>query len=381
MPSDAVSASSRRVWLDATSGPLHPAAVEALGACAGDAADPGARHTPGRATRHELDRARSRWAEVLGVEPRALSFLPSGAHALRVALDGLRHARRRVGSQVLASAVERAVVLTNDPPPQIVPVDRFGRVDPAEVGSRLTGTSAAVVAQVANGEVGTAQRVEELASVCRVRGVPLLLDATASGGHVRTPQGWDVLVADAQSWGGPPLGILAVRPGTRFLLPYAAEAEERSAVAPPWPPLVIAAEAALLATAANGESDAALHRRLTDRIRAAARAVPDVEVVGDPVDRLPHVASFSALFVDGEVLVEEFDQRGFAVASGSACVSTRLEPSHVLAAMGALTHGNVRITLPWPACAPALEEDVERFCATLPEAVAAARSRLGVADL
>lgn len=272
-------------------------------------------------------------------------------------------------------------MLTNDPAPRIVPVDRVGRVDPAELASRVTEHTAAVVAQVANGEVGTSQSVEELASVCRVRGIPLLLDATASGGHLSTPHGWDVLVADAQSWGGPPLGILVVRPGTRFLLPYAAEAEERRAVAPPWPPLVIAAEAALLAAAETWRSDAAAHGRLTDVIRTAAQAVPDVEVVGDPIARLPHVVSFSALFVDGEVLVEELDRRGFAVASGSACLSTRLEPSHVLAAMGALTHGNVRITLPWPACAPALEEDVERFCAALPEAVAAARARLGVAGL
>lgn len=282
---------------------------------------------------------------------------------------------------MLASAVERAVVLTNDPVPTIVPVDSFGRVDPAQVASRITKDTAVVVAQVANGEVGTTQPIEEVAAVCRAHAVPLLLDATASGGHLSTPDGWDVLVADAQSWGGPPLGVLVVRPGTRFLLPYAAEAEERRALAPPWPPLVIAAEAALLATESSGQSDAALHRRLTDRIRATAQELPDVEVVGDPIDRLPHVVSFSALFVDGEVLVEELDRRGFAVASGSACVATRLEPSHVLAAIGALTHGNVRISLPWPASAPALEEGVERFCAALPQAIAAARARLGVTGL
>ena len=69
-------------------------------------------------------------------------------------------------------------------------------------------------------------------------------------------------------------------------------------------------------------------------------------VVGDPVDRLPHVVTFSCLFVDGEALVHELDRRGFAVASGSACTASTLEPSHVLAAMGVLTHGNVRVTLP-----------------------------------
>ena len=73
--------------------------------------------------------------------------------------------------------------------------------------------------------------------------------------------------------------------------------------------------------------------------------IPDVEVVGDPVDRLPHLVTFSCLYVDGEALVDALDRRGFAVASGSACTASTLEPSHVLAAMGVLTHGNVRVSL------------------------------------
>jgi cysteine desulfurase len=114
--------------------------------------------------------------------------------------------------------------------------------------------------------------------------------------------------------------------------------------------------------------------------RAAAR-VPDVEVVGDPVDRLPHVLTFSALYADGEALVRELDRRGLAVASGSACTASTLEPSHVLAAMGALTHGNVRITLPLAAVAPDREERVGTLVATLGEVVAAVRRELGAQRL
>ena len=65
----------------------------------------------------------------------------------------------------------------------------------------------------------------------------------------------------------------------------------------------------------------------------------------DDGPRLPHLVAFSCLYVDGEALVTELDRRGFAVASGSACTASTLEPSHVLAAMGALTHGNVRVSL------------------------------------
>ena len=109
--------------------------------------------------------------------------------------------------------------------------------------------------------------------------------------------------------------------------------------------------------------------------------MPDTVVVGDPDDRLPHVVTFSSLYVDGEALVGAFDRRGYAVASGSACTSSTLEPSHVLAAMGVLTHGNVRIALPLPAVSPGVAADVSDFCAALAPTVAAVRAELGVGDL
>ena len=100
--------------------------------------------------------------------------------------------------------------------------------------------------------------------------------------------------------------------------------------------------------------------------------IPDVEVVGAPDDRLPHLVTFSCLYVDGEALVTELDRSGFEVASGSACTSSALEPSHVLAAMGALTHGNVRVSVG----RETTDDDVERFLATLPAVVDDLRKRL-----
>ena len=110
--------------------------------------------------------------------------------------------------------------------------------------------------------------------------------------------------------------------------------------------------------------------------------MPDTDVVGDPDDRLPHVVTFSSLYVDGEAVVGAFDAAGFAVASGSACTSSTLEPSHVLAAMGVLTHGNVRVTLPLPAVSPAARR--RRRAPSRPPSrptVRAVRDQLGVGDL
>ncbi|HET8987657.1 MAG TPA: aminotransferase class V-fold PLP-dependent enzyme, partial [Humibacillus sp.] len=116
-------------------------------------------------------------------------------------------------------------------------------------------------------------------------------------------------------------------------------------------------------------------------VRTAASRVSDTVVVGDPDDRLPHVVTFSSLYVDGESVVGALDRQGYAVASGSACTSSTLEPSHVLAAMGVLTHGNVRITLPLPAVSPGVEADVADFCDVIAPTAAAVRAELGVGDL
>jgi cysteine desulfurase len=108
-----------------------------------------------------------------------------------------------------------------------------------------------------------------------------------------------------------------------------------------------------------------------------AATVPDVEVVGDPVDRLPHLVTFSCLYVDGEALLHALDRHGFAVSSGSSCTSSTLRPSHVLEAMGVLSHGNVRISLHRTTTA----DEVERFLDVLPGVVADLRAQAGVTGL
>ena len=102
-------------------------------------------------------------------------------------------------------------------------------------------------------------------------------------------------------------------------------------------------------------------------------AIPDTEVVGDPVERLPHLVTFSFLYVDGEAIVDALNRQGFSVASGSACTTSTLEPSHVLAAMGALTHGNVRVSVRRDSTAA----EVDEFCAAVADVVAGIRGRSG----
>jgi cysteine desulfurase len=209
--------------------------------------------------------------------------------------------------------------------------------------------------------------------------VPLVVDATHLVGHAPVPAGWSVLAGDARAWGGPSTGVLAVRTGVRWRSPYPADDREGGRV-PGLPnlPAVVAAAASLRAVLATRDEVAARHRGQVDRIRrTVAATVPDVEVLGDPDDRLPHLVTFSCLYVDGEALLTTLDRRGFAVSSGSSCTASTLEPSHVLVAMGALSSGNVRVSLH----EGSTDAEIDAFLAALPSVVADVRAELGATGL
>ena len=370
-----------RRYLDAAAvAPLLPAAREAMLAALDDGwADPRRLHREGRRARLLLEGARESVAEALGARTEEVSFTGSHVQAVHEAVLAVMHARRRAGRIAVTTEVEHSAVLNATTYAALetrrVEVDRLGRVDPDAFSKELTAPGVALAClQTANGEVGTLQPVEEVAPRARAASVPLLVDAAASIGHHPPPVGWDLLVADPRAWGAPPgVGVLAVRAGVRWLAP-APEHEGTERIAGEVSiPAVLAAAVALRELNAARSVEGPRRRALVHRIREAAARVPDTEVAGAPLERLPHIVTFSCLGVDGEALVDELDRHGFAVGSGSACTAASVRPSHVLAALGVLTHGNVRIGLPIGIDSGVVEE----FCRLLPEAVGKVRSLLG----
>ena len=370
-------------YLDAASTePLHPAARAALLVAIDDGwADPVRLYGAARQARAMLDRAREQVAAALQCRPDELTFTASGTQAVRWGVDGFMLGRRRVGAALVASAVEHSAVLhaaerhaVAGGRTTLVGVDRFGAVDAEQYAAALGQDTALACLQSANQEVGTRQPVQAVAAACARVGVPLLVDAAASVGHGPVPPGWSALTASAHKWGGPAgVGVLCLRTGVRWRPP----AVSVGAAGFENVPAIVAAAAALEAVVAQAADEDARLAGLTARIRAVVAAtVPDCEVVGDPQLRLPHIVTFSCLYASGEALVTELDRAGFAVSSGSSCSASTLDPSHVLVAMGALSQGNVRVSLP----RGVPDADVGRFLQVLPGAVAAVRDQLGGAD-
>lgn len=370
-------------YLDsASSEPLHPAAREVLLAAVEQGyADPRRLHRPARNARLLLDNAREVVAECLGVRRDEVTFTSSGTAAVHLGLLGLATARERAGRRILRSAVEHQAVHhavewaarwggTGD----MVGVDATGRVDGRALARSAAGPGVAVVAlQSANHEVGTVQPVDEVDLPAEM---PVFVDACASMGRLPLPQRWTALAGSAHKWGGPAgVGVLLVRKGARWTNPFPGDDRiDERAVGFENVAGALASAAALRAVVTERTEVAARQRALIDLVRSRVAEIPDVDVVGDPADRLPHLVTFSVLYVPGDALVSELDRLGLGVASGSACTASTLEPSHVLAAMGALTHGNVRLSLG----RDTTREQVERLLDALPGVVGKLRAEVGI---
>jgi cysteine desulfurase len=376
-----VAHSVSQVFLDSSSGePMLQNARQAwLDAQQAGWGDPARLHRPGRLAAQALDQAREVVAAAVGARPDEVIFTASGVHASQAAVLGLALGRQRIGSRIVTTAIDHSSVLAAAAAAGVhdaVHVDREGHVDlerwDAAVGT--AGTAAACI-QVANHEVGTLQPYAQAAEICNRMEVPLVLDATAALGRIdlNDAAGWSVLTGWAGAFGGPAsVGILVIKKHSRWRAPYPTDDYQGGR----WPgvpdvPAIYAAAVALDCWWRDGRTVGERQHDMVDQLRAGiARQVPDVDVAGDPVGRVPHLLTFSALYVDGETLTLELDKAGFAVASGSACSANSEHPSHVLAAMGALTHGNVRIGLTWTTT----QAEISQFLAVLPPIVSKIRA-------
>ena len=372
-------------YFDAASAePISPAARDALFAALDDGwADPVRLHREGRRASLLLDQARERVAGLLRCRADELAFTSSGTQAVQLAMLGAVRARQsasRGPGHIVISAVEHSSVLNaaaeleqSGSRVTIGGVAADGRVDVAGFAAAIRRDRTVLAClQSANHEVGTVQPVQEVAAECQAARVPLFVDAAASVGRVPLPAEWSMLAASGHKWGGPPgVGVMAIRKSVRWRSPMPAGNREGHRV-PGFPnlPAIISAAAALEAFQADrDEADIAL-RLLTGQIRDRLRTlVPDCVVHGDGAGSLPHIVTFSCLYIDGEALVIELDKAGFSVSSGSACATDTQQPSHVLAAMGAITHGNVRVSLP----RGTTDESVTDFLTVLPEIVSRLR--------
>jgi cysteine desulfurase len=371
-------------YLDAASTtPLHPRARTALLAAMDEFGDPSRLYARGRRARLLLDRSREHLAAAVGAHPEEVVLTSGGTEAANLAVTGVatRAGHRR---HLVVAAVEHSAVLV--PARALaargfevteVGVDRSGRVDPSELAAAVRDDTLLVCLQHANHEVGTVQPVREAADAAHDRGALLFVDACQTVGRLPVDMaalGADLLAASGHKCYGPPgTGFLVVG-GQARLRPVLLGDERRRRAGVANLPGVAAMAAAVAARVAEAPAEHDRLARLGERLRDGLAAIPEVIVHGHPSERLPQLVAFSVLYVEGEALLLLLDAEGIAVHSGSSCTADSQEPSHVLAAMGAITHGSVRVSF----LRDATGAEVDRLLEVLPAAVAELRE---MADL
>jgi cysteine desulfurase len=343
-----------RIYLDHTATtPLDPRVREAMGPYFSEQfGNASSVHSYGRQAKAGLEKARGTIAQSIGAEPGELFFTSGGTESDNLAIVGAARAARATGRTHLVTSrgehhavLDTCAALANEGHSlSLADLDEYGRVDTELVRSLVKEKTSVVSIMHANNEIGTINPVAAIASAAHQSGALVHTDAVQSVGKIPVivkDLGVDLMTFTAHKLYGPKgIGALYVRRGTMLDPLFHGGGQERGkrpgtenvALAVGF---AVAVDLALRAMSEESARLAALRDALESTIRAR---FPYIIFNGDPSNRLPHILSISVdsrrMRLEGEMLVPNMDLRGIAVASGSACTSGSIQPSHVILAMG-----------------------------------------------
>ena len=352
-----------RVYLDwnATT-PLRPEARAAMAAAWDLSGNPSSVHAEGRQARRLVEEARGAVAQAVGALPRNVVFTSGGTEANALALTpGLRRGAGPAAERLVVSAIEHASVLAggrfSHRAISAVGVTHSGVLDLAQLREAVEGKPPALVSiMLANNETGALQPVREAAGIVHAAGGVLHVDAIQALGKVAFDIGAlqaDLLTLSAHKIGGPKgVGAVVLAEGLQGFEPLLrgggqelgrrAGTENVAGIAG----FGAAVKAAIGALA----GDAARLEALRSRLEQGFMQKNGTIVFSGAVERLPNTTLFTVPGLKAETAVIGFDLAGIAVSSGSACSSGKVQPSHVLEAMGfspEIAQGAVRLSLGW----------------------------------
>ncbi len=381
---------SRQVYADnaATTRPSKRAVAAMLPWLEEGYGNPSSVYRQGQEARRAVEAARGQVARALGARPGEIFFTSGGTESDNWALKGTVKALAAQGKVHLVTTVfEHHAVLHSARALEregcavtYLPVSRDGFVSPRQVAGAIRGDTALVSVMYANNEIGTLQPVEEIASVCRERGVLFHTDAVQAAGHLPIDvraQGMDLLSLSAHKFHGPKgVGALYVRRDIPFPVSHMdGGGQERGRRAGTENVAGIVGTGAALQEASAGLEERAFRlASMRDRLIRGLLRLPDTRLNGHPTRRLPGNANLSFAGVDGKELLFLLDKAGIAASTGSACSAGSQEPSHVLAAIGLspqLAGGSLRLTLG----DMNTMDDVEYLLAAIPPIVRRLRGR------
>lgn len=384
---------SRLIYADhAAATPLSRGALAAmLPFLTGRCGTPGSACARGAELKRALEQARAQTASAVGALPEEIFFTSGGTESDNWAIRSAVQLRAGHGKHIITSAIEHHAVLHTLRALEqegfavtYLGVDGPGRVSPGALRAALRSDTVLITVMTANNEIGTLQPVAELGQIAREAGVLFHTDAVQAAGHIPldvTALNADLLSLSGHKFGGPRgVGALWVRRGIR-LPPLLLGGRQEGGLRPGSENIagIVGLGAALEEAVRCLPEETRRLSGLRDRlIRGVLESIPGARLTGDPLNRLPGLASFVFDGVEGEPLILLLDQRGICASAGSACSAGALEPSHVLLAAGlsrSAAFGSLRLSL--GACSTG--EDVKAILDVLPGVVGRIRAITGTA--
>jgi cysteine desulfurase len=326
--------------------------------------NPASLHQQGWWARDALERARKQVASLIHAEsPETIIFTSGGTEAINLAVKGAAYANQRRGNHIIATAIEHPAVLHSLEflekqgfVCEKIAVDREGWVNPGDIARAITDQTVLICVHHVNHEMGAIEPVNEIGRLAGERGIPLFVDATASGGWLPIDvqaMGAGMLSLSPHRFYGPKgIGVLYRNRRTRVdgILHGGNQEEGRRAGTENVPAIIGAGRAAEVAQRDLGlrvEQTARLQRRIWEALKARVARISLNGPEPGP-RRISTNLNFSTWGIEGEALVLRCDLNGIALASGSSCLGKAVKISPVLAALGvdhALARSSLLLTL------------------------------------
>lgn len=316
----------------------------------------------GRTAEQAVYRFRETVANAIGAKVNEIYFTGSGCEADNWAIKGIANAYKSKGNHIITTQVEHHAVLgscefleKNGYEVTYLPVDEFGRVNPADVEAAITEKTILITVMTVNNEIGTIQPIREISEIAKEHKIIFHTDAVQAIGHMKVDVnelGVDMLSISAHKFHGPKgVGALYIKNGVRISNLIHGGGQERGKRAATENVAGIAgiAKAIELATVHLDENMATMQDKRDKLIKGIMERIPYCRLNG-PTDetRLCNNVNFSFQYVEGESILMMLDMKGIAASSGSACASGSLDPSHVLLAIGLpheIAHGSLRLSV------------------------------------
>jgi len=353
----------RRIYLDhAATTPVHPDVRAAMLPYLTDQfGNPSSIHFFGQEAKSAIEGAREKVISLIGAGDDEIVFTSGGTESNNFAIKGAAYANEHRGNHIITSSIEHHAVI--EPlkflekrgfEVSYIPVDHYGLVDPRDVSRAIKQNTVLISIMHANNEIGTIEPIAEIGCIARERGIYFHTDAVQTAGHIPVnvnELGVDLLSMSAHKLYGPKgVGALYIRKGTRIVpLVHGGEQENKRRASTENVPGIVGFGKAVEIAWKDMDAEAKRQVCLRDElVKGLRERISDIELYGHPTRRLPNNVNLGVQYIEGESMILNLDMEGVAAATGSACSSSSLQPSHVLMALGLAherAHGSLRFTL------------------------------------